>query len=176
VIRATVMPDGTPGPTGVEGKYICPMHPYIVSDGPGKCSVCKMPLERVPGEPTPEGGPLTPEVLAVPASAVLTTGERQLVYVEREPGVYYLMEPKLGPRAGQFYPVLGGLSPGDRVVVRGGFLLDSQFQIAGHPSLLYPTGIAGGGTGHAGHRAEVSPEEPSKPHAPREGAHSAHRP
>jgi hypothetical protein len=36
--------------------------------------------------------------------------------------------------------VLEGLKEGDRVVVRGNFLLDSQFQITGKPSLLYPVG------------------------------------
>ena len=50
-----------------------------------------------------------PQVLAVPADAVLTTGQRQLVYVEKEPGKYQLVEPKLGPRAGDYYPVLSGL-------------------------------------------------------------------
>jgi hypothetical protein len=79
-----------------------------------------------------------PKILAVPAEAVLTTGQRQLVYVEREPSQYHLVQPKLGPRAGDFYPVLDGLAEGDRVVVRGNFLLDSQFQISGRPSLLNP--------------------------------------
>jgi len=79
-----------------------------------------------------------PKILAVPAEAVLTTGQRQLVYVESKPGQYHLVQPKLGPRAGDFYPVLEGLAEGDRVVVRGNFLLDSQFQISGKPSLLSP--------------------------------------
>jgi hypothetical protein len=66
--------------------------------------------------------------------------------------------------------VLGGLKPGDRVVVRGNFLLDSQFQIAGKPSLLYPEGITGGGAGHAGH----APAESTKPSAPPKGGHEGH--
>jgi hypothetical protein len=41
------------------------------------------------------------------------------------------------------------LQPGDAVVSRGNFLLDSQFQISGKSSLLYPEGMAGGG--HTGH-------------------------
>ena len=82
-------------------------------------------------------------MLAVPAEAVLTTGLRQLVYVERAPGKYQLVEPKLGPRAGDYYPVLSGLGEGDRVVTRGNFLLDSQYQLTGRTSLL-ATGDAGG--------------------------------
>ena len=78
------------------------------------------------------------------------------------------MEAKLGPRAGDFYPVLAGLKEGDKVAVRGNFLLDSQFQIQGLPSLFYAKGQApaaghqhGGATeskppaaaGHEGHAA-----------------------
>jgi hypothetical protein len=87
--------------------------------------------------------PAAPAILAVPAEAVLTTGLHQLVYVEREPGQYHVVEPKLGPRAGDYYPVLEGLAPGDRVVVRGNFLVDSQFQVTGKYSLLNPPSAAG---------------------------------
>ena len=156
LVRVPIMPGGQPAPTGLEGKYVCPMHPNEISDGPGLCQQCNMPLERIPmtmeapdaastvampaaasssGLDSAAGGP---KVLAVPADAVLTTGQRQLVYVEREPGRYELVEPKLGPRAGNYYPVMSGLNAGDRVVTRGNFLLDSQYQITGRTSLLYP--------------------------------------
>jgi len=146
LVRVPVQPDGQPGPTGLEGKYACSMHPYVVRAAPGDCSVCGMPLTQVPGSPS-EPSP----VLAVPAEAVLTTGRRQLIYVEDQPGIYRQVEPVLGPRAGGFYPVKSGLTAGQRVVTRGSFLIDSQAQIVGKPSLLYPEGISGGGTGHAGH-------------------------
>lgn len=164
LIEVPLMPDGAPGPTGVEGKYLCPMHPYIVAESPGKCPICKMPLERVPGEPRAAGPADPPQALAVPASAVLTTGKRQLVYVEKSPGRYLLVEPRLGPRAGDYYPVIAGLEPGQRVVLRGAFLIDSQFQIAGHPSLLYPAGISGGGVGHGGHSSSDSTKNPPAGH------------
>lgn len=42
-----------PGPTQARpGQWICPMHPEVVSDGPGDCPKCGMPLEPV----TPAGG------------------------------------------------------------------------------------------------------------------------
>jgi Cu(I)/Ag(I) efflux system membrane fusion protein len=151
LIRVSITANGEPAPTGLEGKYACPMHPYIVSDVEEKCSVCQMPLDLVPGDSDEGRSKTPPKVLAVPAEAVLTTGQRRLVYVEQQPGEYHMVEPKLGSRAGDYFPVLGGLEAGQRVVVRGNFLLDSQFQITGKPSLLYPEGIAGGGTGHAGH-------------------------
>ncbi len=161
-LHIPIMPDGGPAPSALEGKYVCPMHPYDFSDGPGECKVCGMPRELFPfrqqtqsrvAKPTTSGAAAAagtrpslvshapaarPKILAVPAEAVLTTGLRQLVYVEGEPGQYRLVQPKLGPRAGDFYPVLEGLVEGDRVVVRGNFLLDSQFQISGKPSLLNP--------------------------------------
>jgi hypothetical protein len=115
-----------------------------------------MPLEKVPGEPgAPESGAV--KVLAVPAEAVLTTGRRSLVYVEVAPGEFRLVEPKLGPRTGDYYPVVAGLEKGQHVVTRGNFLLDSQFQITGKPSLFYPEGISGGGSGHSGHSMPSGP-------------------
>jgi hypothetical protein len=53
------------------------------------------------------------------------------------------VEPKLGPRTGDYYPVISGLAESDRVVVRGNFLIDSQFQVTGKASLLYPQGSTG---------------------------------
>ena len=160
LIQVPILPDGRAATTGLEGKYVCPMHPYEMSEQPGRCAECQMPLELVPGESPDPGDQNAPPgtasaavstggpehamtVLAVPAEAVLTTGQRQLVYVEQEPGKYQLVEPKLGPRAGDYYPVLSGLSAHDRVVTRGNFLLDSQFQITGRASLLYPGGSSG---------------------------------
>jgi len=170
LLRVPLLSDGTPASTGVEGKYACPMHPYIIADKPNDCSVCGMPLERVPGKPIK----ITAEkakVLSIPASAVLSTGTRQLVYVERKPGEYHLAEPKLGPRAGDYYPVIEGLKAGQRVVTRGNFLIDSQFQIAGNPSLLYPEGLAGGASGHAGH---ATPQTGGGSGSPQAGKHTGH--
>lgn len=122
-LRVPIMSDGKPGRTGMEGKYACPMHPYVISHAPGRCRVCGMDLEKVPGAAVHDTD-ANKGVLSVPASAVLSTGIRQLVYVERKPGEYYLVEPKLGPRAGDYYPVVDGLKDGQRVVTRGSFLLD----------------------------------------------------
>ena len=179
-LRIGILPGGKPAPTGLEGKYACPMHPNVVADEAGKCSVCGMPLEKVPGEPMPAGaGAAVARTLAAPAEAVLTTGRRSLVYVEVEPGKYRLVEPRLGPRAGDYYPVIAGLEKGQRVVARGSFLLDSQFQISGKPSLLYPEGISGGGVGHAGHQGPGAPaggaqEGGAKPPGEKPQGHEGH--
>ena len=108
-----------------------------------------MALVQIPGTPGP--APAAALVLAIPLTSVLDSGTRKLVHVTvGNEDVYRPVEVKLGPRSGDFYPVLEGLKEGDRVVVRGNFLLDSQFQIAGLPSLLYPDGQAPS-AGHAGH-------------------------
>jgi Cu(I)/Ag(I) efflux system membrane fusion protein len=74
---------------------------------------------------------------------VLDSGTRRLVYVEKSRGLFEPREVVLGPRAEGWFPVIEGLAEGERVVTRGGFLIDSQFQITGHPSLFYPGGLLG---------------------------------
>jgi len=71
------------------------------------------------------------KVLAVPKSAVLDTGVRQLVYVDQGNGVYEGREVTLGSEAAGYYPVTKGLSPGERIVVAGNFLIDSQRELTG---------------------------------------------
>lgn len=133
-----------------ELQWACPMACGPPSDAPGECLVCDMELQTVEA---PAGGPQGAALLTVPATAVLDSGLRHVVWVESEPGRYEAAEVRLGPRAGDDYPVLEGLSEGQRVVVNGAFLLDSQAQIEGKPSLLFPRGLETGTpvAGHAGH-------------------------
>lgn len=189
VIQVRLQTDGSPEPTGLEGKYVCPMHPEIVSNDPGRCTICKMPLEQVPSakpmaqahdhhahaEPNKAAQP--GKVLAVRTSAVLHTGRRAIAFRQNADGTYELVELQLGPRAegmdnagkpAAYFAILGGLKEGDRVVVRGAFLLDSQQQIEGRPSLLYPQGQSAASL-HAGHGGE-----PVKPPAPGDG-HKDHK-
>jgi len=71
------------------------------------------------------------EVLAVPESAVVDTGRRQVVFVEVERGLYEPRVVKLGKKLEDYYEVIDGLSEGERVVVKGTFLLDSEAQLKG---------------------------------------------
>jgi Cu(I)/Ag(I) efflux system membrane fusion protein len=68
-------------------------------------------------------------VLAVPEAAVIDTGSRKVVYREASPGVYEGVEVQLGPRSDQYYPVLRGLDPGERVVAAGSFLIDAETRL-----------------------------------------------
>jgi len=71
------------------------------------------------------------EVLAVPESAVIDTGRRQFVFVEMKKGMYMPVQVKLGRKGEGYYEVLHGLKEGQKVVVKGTFLLDAEAQIRG---------------------------------------------
>ena len=69
------------------------------------------------------------ERLAVPADAVLDTGERQIAYVDLGEGHFEPREVKLGPKVGNHYIVLSGLKAGDVVVTGANFLIDSESKL-----------------------------------------------
>jgi Cu(I)/Ag(I) efflux system membrane fusion protein len=66
------------------------------------------------------------EILAVPESAVLDTGKRQAVLVDRAEGRYEPREVKLGRRADGYAEVLEGVKEGEKVVVSANFLIDAE--------------------------------------------------
>jgi membrane fusion protein, copper/silver efflux system len=140
-IRAVLDARGRAAPSPLAGQWVCPMHPDVAAREPGACPLCGMDLQKVPDAGAEGPAPGAAQLLAVPVTAVLDSGLRQIVWVEREPGRYVAAPVRLGPRSGEFYPVLEGLSDGERVVVHGSFLLDSQAQIEGRPSLLFPDGL-----------------------------------
>jgi len=129
------------------GKWISPMHPEIIKDGPGKCDVCGMDL--VPAEELGYRAPdkNLPAPIVIPATAPLITGKRAVVYV-RLPGeeqpVFEGREVVLGERAGDLYLVRHGLEEGDLVVTRGNFKIDSALQIQARPSMMSPDDTAAG--------------------------------
>lgn len=64
--------------------------------------------------------------LAVPASAVIDSGTRQVVLVDRGEGRFEPRTVKLGVRADEFVEVREGLMAGENVVVSATFLLDAE--------------------------------------------------
>jgi len=72
--------------------------------------------------------------LAIPRSAVIEAGRNRIVYVESAPGVYDMRAVQLGPLAGDYYPVVGGLAEGDKVVTVGAFLIDSENRLNPMPT------------------------------------------
>ncbi|WP_345004892.1 efflux RND transporter periplasmic adaptor subunit [Snuella lapsa] len=91
-------------------------------------------------------------VLQVPASAVLWTGERSVVYlkVKGETPIFEMREVVLGNKTGASYEVLEGLEQGDEVVTNGTFTVDAAAQLQGKKSMMNKSG-GEVMTGHEGH-------------------------
>lgn len=121
------------------GKWISPMHPQIIRDEPGQCPICGMDLVPTTQygfteQPTPQ-----PESLYVPRSSVLLAGGNSIVYVETSPGRFEIRPVTIGPILEDKIIILEGLSAGEMVATSGNFLIDSQMQLTGKPSLIDPT-------------------------------------
>jgi Cu(I)/Ag(I) efflux system membrane fusion protein len=71
----------------------------------------------------------TVPILAVERSAVLNPGGKPIVYVDLKGGAYEQRSLKLGRRGDDAWEVLEGLEEGDKVVVAGNLLIDSQAQL-----------------------------------------------
>jgi membrane fusion protein, copper/silver efflux system len=98
--------------------------------------------------------------IAVPSSAVMDTGKRQVVWVEKEAGMFEPRDVTVGARVGDNVQIVSGLSVGEKVAVTGGYLIDSESQLKG-------------GGGHEGHGASAppaaAPAAPGAPAAPKKG-------
>ncbi len=80
--------------------------------------------------------------LVIPASAVLWTGKRSVVYVKQtgdEP-IFKMREIELGPMLGNSYVVADGLADGEEIVTQGAFSVDASAQLDGKPSMMNPEG------------------------------------
>jgi membrane fusion protein, copper/silver efflux system len=143
---------GDPVPVEVEGRRIWTC-----------CAACPPKLKAQPArylarlDPPPQG-----EVLSVPESAVIDTGNRKVVYVEVEAGVFEGREVVLGARIGDRFPVLEGLSPGEKVAAKGAFLIDAE-------SRLNPATAPEKTHDHRSSRAEDAPSRAAL--APTPGLH-----
>ncbi len=155
-------------PPDLRGKWLCPMHPEVVADEPGTCPICGMELARAEelGYTSPE---TVEDPLVIPASAVLWTGRRAVVYVQvaAEPSpVFEGREVILGPRAGDYWVVLYGLSPGELVVTEGNFKIDASLQIQAKRSMMSPEGgqapAAHTHHGHGGQAGAAKQQQPQQ--------------
>ena len=70
-----------------------------------------------------------PDRLSVPSEAVMNTGLKQIVFVDRGNGYFEPREVETGETAGGRVRVLKGLEAGERVVTSGNFLISSESQL-----------------------------------------------
>jgi Cu(I)/Ag(I) efflux system membrane fusion protein len=83
--------------------------------------------------------------LVVPKEAVLDTGLRQLVFLDRGEGTYAPYPVKLGRRSQDDVEVLEGLKEGDRIVTSANFLLDAESKLTSASSMQAMMGRIGMG-------------------------------
>ena len=69
------------------------------------------------------------ERLTVPESAVLASGSRDIVFVDRGEGYFDPREVKLGLRLPDSVEILKGLREGESVVTSANFLVDSESKL-----------------------------------------------
>ncbi len=162
IVRAKLAEDGLIVNAALAGKWICPMHPEVLEDELGDCRICEMSLVRAESlgfvslDDVDERPPLV-----VPASAVLMTGKRAVVYVAvpDKPGTYEGRVVVPGTRAGDYYLVRDGLTEGEQVVVNGNFKIDSAIQIRARPSMMtLDDEDAEPASGHEHHKAQDKAE------------------
>ncbi|MGO2103367.1 MAG: efflux RND transporter periplasmic adaptor subunit [Psychroflexus halocasei] len=81
------------------------------------------------------------KLLIVPASAVMWTGERSLVYVKTNPEkpIFEMREVTIGNRNGETYTITEGLESGDEIVTHGTFTVDAAAQLQNKKSMMNQT-------------------------------------
>jgi len=132
VVRSRIAAAGRVMDPNLADKWICPMHPDVVKEGPAACDICGMDLVTAESLQLAVVAEPNEPPLVIPASAPLITGRRAVVYVRvpdaNEPS-FEGREVLLGPRAGDYYIVKDGLAVGEQVVTNGNFKIDSALQL-----------------------------------------------
>ena len=96
------------------------------------------------------------QVVTVPVSAVIDSGTRQIVLLEKGAGRFEPREVKLGARSDNYIEVLEGVKDGELVVVSANFLIDAESNLK----------AAVGGFASAAPAAPASAAAASTPQAP----------
>lgn len=84
-----------------------------------------------------ESGTAAP-VVAVPETAVIDTGDRQIVFIDLGNGRFEPRAVKIGLRGNDETEITQGIKPGDRVVVSANFLLDAESNLTSALNAMTP--------------------------------------
>jgi Cu(I)/Ag(I) efflux system membrane fusion protein len=109
------------------------------------------------------GAPATGPLMLVPAEAVIETGKRSVVIVAAGEGRFLPVDVVLGRQSGDLVEIRKGLSVGQRVVVSGQFLIDSEASLKGALARISTADQEPGPTTaqaadpHAGHTMAAAP-------------------
>ena len=115
--------------------------------------------------------------LVVPDSAVLDSGLRQLVFVQKGPGILAPRDVEVGVRSNGYEEIRKGLKAGEVVANSATFLIDSESQLrAALAGLSLGTGVTGiggqpgGATGAAAPQLQITfHTQPEPPHSGKAG-------
>jgi RND family efflux transporter MFP subunit len=109
--------------------------------------------------------------LVIPASGVLQSGTRQVVFVNRGNGYLEPREVELGARSGEDFVVLKGLKEGEEIVTSANFLIDSESQLQAALGSFAPP-PPGAGSAGAVNTPHVNVELATEPSPPRKGSNT----
>ncbi len=92
------------------------------------------------------------QLLMIPSSAVLWTGERSVVYLKTnsDAPIFEMKEITIGKQLGEQYEVIEGLINGNEIVTNGTFTVDASAQLQGKKSMMNKQGVKTM-TGHEDH-------------------------
>ncbi|MDX1698300.1 MAG: copper-binding protein, partial [Thiohalobacterales bacterium] len=96
------------------------------------------------------GGPKD-DIVVIPVEALIRTGREERVVIARGEGRFQSRLVRAGIESGEWVEILEGIEPGDKVVVSGQFLIDSEASL--RASMLRMTGTAQGDTEQSARRA-----------------------
>ena len=97
-----------------------------------------------------------PPAVTVPLDAVVDSGARARVYIERGEGIFEPREVETGWRFGERVEILRGVRPGERVVVEATFLVDSESRLKAPASGPAPARTTDRPAGVPGHLTAAS--------------------
>jgi len=109
--------------------------------------------------------------LVIPASGVLQSGTRQIVFVNRGDGYLEPREVELGARAGENFVILKGLKEGEEIVTSANFLIDSESQLQAALGSFTPP-PPGAGSAGAMNAPQANVELTTEPSPPRKGSNA----
>ena len=98
--------------------------------------------------------------MLVPAEAVIQTGKRNVVIVDAGNGTFAPVDVAVGRESGDLVEIVKGLEAGQKVVVSGQFLVDSEASLKGALARISSSDdvVAQAGTAdpHAGHKVPAA--------------------
>jgi Cu(I)/Ag(I) efflux system membrane fusion protein/cobalt-zinc-cadmium efflux system membrane fusion protein len=109
------------------------------------------------------------EHVVIPATGVLQTGTRQIVFVDQGGGTLEPREVQLGARVGDHFIVLKGLKAGEKIVTSANFLIDSESQLQAALGTFTPP-PPGAGTAQAVNAPQGKVELSTEPNPPQKGS------